>query len=86
MSPRVQPVALRIADSPQVEERAGRISDLDEPPGERAEFLRQCEVFWELIQGCAQAGAGSLTTLSGGVRYLSADGAVMVTITDRRWL
>jgi hypothetical protein len=29
---------------------------------------------------------GSLAPLQGGVRYLSADGAVVVILTDRRWL
>jgi hypothetical protein len=54
--------------------------------GERSVSRRQCEVFRELIEGCVRAGAGNLTPLCGGVRYLSADGAVTVTITDRRWL
>jgi hypothetical protein len=58
---------------------APTVGDLPEP-------RRQLDLFWDLIQGCARAGAGSLTPLHGGVRYLSGDGAVVVTITDRRWL
>jgi hypothetical protein len=70
-SSRARPIARRVADSPPVDGRVGRESGLAGSPvdrGEQADSRRQGEVFWELIQGCARAGAGSLTPLQGGVR------------------